>query len=565
MSNPIIAIIVTALMITGGVGAYFLLADDSSSNGSGAPSDTVWDGSPVGINSSTRYITDPVENDYRVDYHMSTGMYSIYYIYLGKVTNVPIAWEMTQKYNGKAPLVMSYSTSTTTEESISSSSSTCVTETVQSTVSRSTEMSYKASAGIGGIIGASVEAGWKAGWGSSNTSASSISTTDTFTSFTGWSKTHSSTMTRTIGEKGEDPGYYRYTLFATTDVYLTIVKDNYSSESYYEYTTFARTGTYFMELDYSEDNDFTKWNNFEKFKITDEILDDLPKAPLSSSIMFFDYSGSNYIDKNPIVVPHNVTDLIIMGDASRIINKNILIGQRSTDLRIVLSNVNLVAPEGKTAIWDLSDTSPHHTIRFVLIGDNSITGGNGAKGSDGFPGKTGGNGGAGIDVGKRHSIEMSGDGKLTVKGGNGGNGGNGGDSKAENGQRRGGNGGNGGSGIICMKASFENAYGKITVSGGNGGNGGRGGNSTEIPLMIGLKADGGHGGHGGNGGWAMDAKEAPIQTTHVADPLTLFGGRGGNGGAGGNKAGAGTAGSPGASGASALNGHWFNGVKQIPL
>jgi hypothetical protein len=498
-----------------------------------------------GVDSSSRYSTHPVDDDYRIDYYTNTGLYSIYYIYLGKAYNVPIAWETTHRYNGVTPIELSYTASKTSDKMISRSNETCITETIESAVSKSNERNSKVSAGLGILtIGANIETGWKAGWGSSQSSSSSVSITDTYTSFLSWSETSSSAFSVTVGEHGEEPGFYRYTLFATTDVYVTVVVDNTSSECYYDYSTFARTGTYFMELDYSEDNDFTKGNDFEKFRFTDDLLTNLPDIPMSETIMFFDYRDQS-VNSNPIVVPYDTLEVVIIGDASRTIAKNIIINARGTDLKITMNNVKIIAPQGKTAIQDLSVTSPYHKINFVLFGDNSIAGGAGARGIDGSPGMPGGNGAAGIDVTKNYSITMTGSGKLTVAGGAGGNGGN---------------------GIICNEISFVHTTGKITVAGGNGGNGGRGGNSTEVSLPIfGDKLNGGNGGNGGRGGWAINAHSEPVQTTSVSEPLSLVGGKGGSGGAGGAKKSTGTVGSAGAFGASALNDHWFNGSRQVML
>ncbi|MDR0791256.1 MAG: hypothetical protein LBE47_01820 [Methanomassiliicoccaceae archaeon] len=574
MSNAMVAITVAVLMIAGGAGACFLLNDNDSSDGPGnaggpedpdAPIDVVQNSPYLRVDASTRYKTSPVEDDYRIDYHTNTGLYSIYYIYLGSVDNVPISWEATRIYNGKTPVTMTYSTGNISEGMISGSTSACSRETTETVLSKGIEQTFGVRTGFDtGLMRTSVEAGWR-GWGSKDMSASSVSTTDTLASFKSWSNINSSVMTMPLGENEEEPGFYRYTLFATADVYVTVVVDHTTGNHHYEYSTFARPATYEMKLDYSEDHDFTKQNDLERFRFTDEMIGGLPESPADKNTMLLDYRDPKNIDNSPIVVPCDTAELIIVGKASQTINKNIIINARNTDLRIILSNVKLVAPQGKAAIQDMSTTSPYHAINFVLFGDNSVTGGTGARGSDGFPGKTGGNGSAGIDVTRNYSITMSGPGKLTVSGGQGGQGGNGSDSKAENTQRRGGNGGNGGVGIICKDTSFEKTGGKITVIGGNGGNGGKGGNSTEIPLMTGLKADGGHGGTGGRGGWAMDAREAPKQTMYSTDPLSLFGGRGGGGGGGGAKAGFGTVGSPGASGTSAQNNHWFNGSIQVLL
>ncbi|MDR0777891.1 MAG: hypothetical protein LBE48_00405 [Methanomassiliicoccaceae archaeon] len=574
MNKQIVAIAIAALVIAGGAGAYFLLADIGSTEGSYVPPEIMKDpvtnvlepkdpvseypepGDPVLI---TRYVTNPVDNDYRIDYYNNTGLYSIYYIYLGNVQNVPIAWETTQKYNGRTPIELSYTTSKTTDKMISRSNENCITQTVESAVSSSNSKNVKVSAGFSvALVGTGVEAGWNAGWGSSNGASSSVSTTDTYTSFMNWSETNASAYKVTVGDHGEAAGFYRYTLFATADVFVTVVVDNTNSECYYDYSTFARPDSYFMELDYSEDNNFVKDNEYENFRFTNDVLVGLPSIPLSETIMFLDYRGQS-VNNNPIIVPYDTLEVIIIDDASRTLSKNIIINARSVDLKITLNNVKLSAPQGKIGIQDLSVGAPNHTITFLLVGDNTVKGGNGGNGVNGSPGTQGGNGAAGIDVTKNHSVVMIGPGKLTVAGGNGGNGGNGNDSKDAHVQYRdGGAGGNGGQGVVCKDVSFEKTSGKITLIGGTGGKGGKGGNSTALPVVdSAAKRTGGAGGNGGNGGWALDTAADPKQTTSVSEPLSLTGGRGGSGGAGGNGQGGGTGGSNGWNGVNASDNYFL--------
>jgi hypothetical protein len=495
-------------MITGGVGAYFLLNDNDSSNGSGTSSDTVWDSPTVGIDSSTRYSTEPFEKGYSVEYSYSTGQYSFYYIYIGAVNNVPFSWSAPMRYNGITPIEISYSIIETTSGSISTSSSTCITKTVETTVSKEIELNNKVYAGIGlGLMSAGVETGWKATWGLSETLSSSVSKTDTFTSFTGWSLTTTSGYRMTIGEHGESPGYYRYSVFATCDVFATVVVDELNNNYYYDYTTFAREDTFCINPDYSEDGDYTKGNYANALKFDYSTLKDLSGAEMPEDILVLDYSK---LDNNTIVgtvlIPVYVNSVFILGDSEKKKNviMSIVIDSRNVDLKITLASINIVAPEGRTAILYIGNHTDPHTITIELIRDNSVRGGNG---SDGKNGSSGAAGSIGIDIGARHSLVVIGTGSLSVVGGNGGNGGS----------------------------------------------------------QSGAGANGGNGGAGGNGGYSIKADSAPGQPS--PKPLVLKGGIGGNGGAGGsgNNFPYNRDGSAGTSGANALDHHWFDGVKQRSL
>ncbi len=140
----------------------------------------------------------------------------------------------------------------------------------------------------------------------------------------------------------------------------------------------------------------------------------------------------------------------------------------------------------------------------IFTGDGLLTvrGGDGAEGATGDAGKiggTGGTGGTGINS-DCISVNMTGNGKLTVRGGDGGTGG------------RGGNGKDGPNGQITDRKDKNRNFGSKGETGGKGGHGGAPGIAIRSGCKINIGTlsrlvlkksrygNGGQGGDGGNGG-----------------------------------------------------------------
>ncbi|MDR0777864.1 MAG: hypothetical protein LBE48_00270 [Methanomassiliicoccaceae archaeon] len=515
-----------------------------------------------------RYSGAAPAKDLDIRYSYANTDYTVYYVYLGSVNDVPV-WYGTQYNHTGSNYSLTYTKTKATTNQIFDSSQLCISQTVASTTASSTKVDVKwgtdapANFTFAGVRTA-IEYGFAQDWGSGL--SGSVSKTNTYTTASKWMDLSNS---RSFDlSKADKKGNYRWTLFSKCDVFAAVVidKTGNTDKVYHDYMTFARENDYVMKMDYSEDGSF-KGKDAAKLKMSNNVPGSLPAVSLPKNVMLLDYRGKT-TNSDPITVPYDIAELMVLSDSSRIITKNIVINARNTDLKIILSNVKLVAPVGTAAIRDASDSAPQHTINFVLRGVNSVTGGDGAKLSDPSPARTPGNAGyAGIDVSKYYSIAMSGPGNLTVTGGNGSDG-----FRADDGKdafvesRKGGEGGAGGSGIICKNISFEKTSGKITVTGGKGGNGGRGGNSTAVPIAdSAAKRTGGEGGWGGRGGWAIEAESKPKQATSVSEPLSLIGGKGGNGGTGGDGKGSGTTGADGKVGTAAEDGHWYNGTVEVRL
>jgi hypothetical protein len=88
--------------------------------------------------------------------------------------------------------------------------------------------------------------------------------------------TSSNTVERTWQFDEHYPvGYYRYTLFSASDIYLYIIKDA-SGIIYYEFMEYVVPDAYFWRLDYSETPSFIK-SDATGFEFDISTLDNLPK------------------------------------------------------------------------------------------------------------------------------------------------------------------------------------------------------------------------------------------------------------------------------------------------
>jgi hypothetical protein len=234
---------------------------------------------------STRYVATPVSHNgkaYRLDHSMAISPsahgtpYHAYYIYLGKVEWVPISSDTTIHYNGVTPMELTYSTSKTTQTSVTNSMNNTVSRTTETVNTNSTTLSAAVSAKLKTpFLEAAVQAGFSDTWASTVSAQSQISTTDTFTTFQSWAVQNTETIRFTIGNHGEASGYYRYALFATCDVYAVAFHDTQANAWAIDYSVFARSGTLFQGIDYSKTNDFGIGANAMSLRFDTQIVETL--------------------------------------------------------------------------------------------------------------------------------------------------------------------------------------------------------------------------------------------------------------------------------------------------
>ncbi|MBR2871527.1 MAG: hypothetical protein IKB98_09190 [Clostridia bacterium] len=208
------------------------------------------------------------------------------------------------------------------------------------------------------------------------------------------------------------------------------------------------------------------------------------------------------------------------------------------DVNVTIKNMGWIAVDGCSAL-DFSALNENCVANVCFEGENLIKGYNGANGAS--AGQNGFDGGSGIVA---NNLNLYGDGKITIFGGNGGNGATGYDGATGTESKdptQGGKGGDGGKGGNCIKAKTTTLYlinyYFVGGNGGDGGTGGKGGNGFPItyrgadnnPDSFRVRFRGAKAGNGGNGG---NAGEPGISSNENA--VFGNGGNGGNGGRGGN-------------------------------
>ena len=338
----------------------------------------------------------------------------------------------------------------------------------------------------------SATAGGSNGWDETNTR----SVTNTYTTTSSWSSQETDSYQTTIGNNDEPSGKYRFSLFATTDVYYVLVTNRERTQVTQAYTAVcARLQSLGWGLDYEPDmnGSFAKTGGGDLLKIPAIVLSKLPDPideyvegdlPLSEEdSQEFDRRGMTSFT---VYIPSNTAKAVIIGDYDRkYLDSEIIVAQRDLPLTIELRNV-------------------------YAVGKNGI---------NGVVGQNGGNGGSVINMDTSNArvpdLTIISTGSYNkLQGGAGGNGGQGNNNSA------GARGGHGGAAIMAEKITIKGDT-NIILNGGNGGSGGRGGN-------LGTSLKGTSGGNGGDGGASINANNIIVNISGIVFALESAGGSGGS-------------------------------------
>ncbi len=221
---------------------------------------------------------------------------SNYYVYLlGNVNKVPVTYQDAIIYNGQTPITIAYEKSDLTEKSVEESITRAVEETTSSSFDVGANFSTMLRIGnADSFWGAEITAGANLNWGSED--AKTRSTSDTVTTVQTKVEGTKSTIESTIGNYGEPAGKYRYSLFATSDVYYVLITNKENTEIREHYVSvLARPLSYAWGIDYDPD----EGGNFGK---TDpgELLE-IPQLDISSLKQPTHQVEGRYIPSKPIV------------------------------------------------------------------------------------------------------------------------------------------------------------------------------------------------------------------------------------------------------------------------
>ena len=259
----------------------------------------------------------------RIKYSVTFGDCDFYYIYLGEMKNIPLYSFPTESHNG-----MSSSYSVTVNETTKEYTERIVSDERQLTLSVvdnytiSSTTGGKFSLGFNGKLGGdpyggSVGLGFTIEdyWGEieSGTIGGGTQRTTSLTDTVkyGTEYTNSDLRSRTWNlTKNDKAGYYRYTLFSASDVYLYIIRDRSKpDELFYEFREHVKQGVKFWELDYSANPSFSKTDE-SRFEFDLAMLDELrnpenyiPEYDITQlSVLTFNSNGGSQVPDQTILL-----------------------------------------------------------------------------------------------------------------------------------------------------------------------------------------------------------------------------------------------------------------------
>jgi hypothetical protein len=251
--------------------------------------------------SVNKYVASPYTGSgmvNKIKYSFTYEDYDFYYIYLGELNNIPIYSHTARYYDGEIDWTYTVTTERITQDSIREAISENMQTTIgvidSHTVSRTTggKTSAEINAGFGikKIFNIGAKVSGESNWSNltSNTSTNSLQRSTSLTD----TVEHASSYTwRTLESDqfrfnpGNRAGYYRYTLFSASDVYLYVIRDSKTNEIFFEFIEHVIPGNdaYFWRMDYSETASFRK-SDATSFEFDVSLLSELSKSELKPKL-----------------------------------------------------------------------------------------------------------------------------------------------------------------------------------------------------------------------------------------------------------------------------------------
>jgi hypothetical protein len=208
------------------------------------------------------------------------GSHHYYFLHIGYIEWVPISYGTSVYYNGgSSPITISFSknniTTDTVKQSVQQAYNNAVTTTASLKATLSTEMKVGSDA-----IGASVKVAASLESGLSTAVTKGYSTQNTYESTSAVTTSYTTTETMTIGGGTEPIGWYRHTLFANCDVYLTLTMNSDNSKVIGAVTSLvARPSEYHKDFDFTENGTFAQTSDSGKLEIDPDIYKPLLPTP----------------------------------------------------------------------------------------------------------------------------------------------------------------------------------------------------------------------------------------------------------------------------------------------
>jgi len=226
----------------------------------------------------------------RIKYSYSYGGYDFYYIHLGVLANIPMFSFSTQGHSSQMPSDYTVTISDEIRNSISGSVS------VNNEYAKSIIDEYSISNVTGhklgleistkyklwvfnGEIKGTAEFNWEQHVGNSRITGFEETTSLTSTEERVTESARTTMQSRTFYLSSEMPdGYYRYTMFASSDVYLYAIRDTETKDLvFYEFKEHVKPNFLVWNLDFSTDGTFGK-RDASSFEFDVDLLSNLPPA-----------------------------------------------------------------------------------------------------------------------------------------------------------------------------------------------------------------------------------------------------------------------------------------------
>ncbi|MDR2729582.1 MAG: Ig-like domain-containing protein [Treponema sp.] len=223
----------------------------------------------------------------RIKYSFSYNGRYFYYIYLGQMANIPMFSFANQRHNAYESTY-----AVTISEELRKSTTKAVTDSSQATTGQATERTVSITDGV--KVGAEISAKFDSLFVSTEYKLSAEYSWEHYVGNTlKNSKEYTTSLAKTIEEassyarttmesrtfplvSGYPEGYYRYTMFGVSDVYLYIIRDPAQKDKiYYEFREHVVPGQYAWDLEYSKTLPFTK-TDASSFKFDTSFLKYLP-------------------------------------------------------------------------------------------------------------------------------------------------------------------------------------------------------------------------------------------------------------------------------------------------
>ena len=246
---------------------------------------------PLSVLNISRYeaIPDNSPSTAKIKYSYSYDGYDFYYIYLGKLKNIPLFYKDAYFHDWNyTSHTYTFETSNITQETISNTISTssenAISVSQEHTVSKTdkVKVGFEYDSGpiakfFGGGVKIKGEYAWEQTIADSSSTGLTKSTSLTKTEDYGKSQTNANLERREWNlTRADKEGYYRFTYFMVSDVYLFAVRDSTTKKTiYHEFKEHIIPGENFWGLDYSKTSSFEK-SDLTGFEVDLSLLNNLP-------------------------------------------------------------------------------------------------------------------------------------------------------------------------------------------------------------------------------------------------------------------------------------------------